>query len=527
MSGDIELAAANADLSPGQARFYHACRPALVAGDYRLQARQSVDKLTGEAPGFEVDTPFTIAGPRFKIDAGEVQMVYPPANNVGHYDEDLPHVVLRRKSIPWERSLDDSSVGDDGPPWLALLTLYPGEMQGVEPTRMSVAELLSPPTGILPPAIDKGQLSDAELKQSLLAFDLDLASFQAIAPSLDDLPYLAHVREVDTADKEPLGMDEDGWFSVVVGNRLARAGAENQVFLVSLEGHREHLPGNTVSGYTSIRLVCLVRWSFTAAPARGDFLCLVRALEQRGGVDLLQLPHTPYGKQPQAAEEAADADADAEEGAGKPAGQVAGEALDIGYVPLLNNTRSGETTTSWYRGPFTPVPTKADGNGPYYYSDHAIRYDPETGLFNLAFAGAWQIGRLLALSDAPFARALFDWRRRWYRKRRQIGAAERHLARLPAGAATHTLTLELAAHPGPESAQDPADTLHQALLGCARQSLGAAVEAAPKLIAHEARDQMAAPASGADAARYRERLAAGEDPLYALMDTYFGAADSD
>ena len=308
-------------------------------------------------------------------------------------------------------------------------------------------------------------------------------------------------------------MDEDGWFSVVVGNRLARAGAENQVFLVSLEGHREHLPGNTVSGYTSIRLVCLVRWSFTAAPARGDFLCLVRALEQRGGVDLLQLPHTPYDKQPQAAEEAAEEGA--EEGAGKPAGQVAGEALDIGYVPLLNNTRSGETTTSWYRGPFTPVPTRADDNGPYYYSDHAIRYDPETGLFNLAYAGAWQIGRLLALSDAPFARALFDWRRRYYRRRQQIGEAERCLARLPAGAPGHPLALA--------SAADTPATLHQALLGWARHGLAEAVASAPKVLAHETRDHAAVPA----AARYRERVAAGEDPLYALMDAYLGHAEGE
>jgi hypothetical protein len=42
-----------------------------------------------------------------------------------------------------------------------------------------------------------------------------------------------------------------------------------------------------------------------------------------------------------------------------------------------------------------------------------MHYDPDYGVFNHAYAAAWQIGRLLALSDANFAKALFDWRREY------------------------------------------------------------------------------------------------------------------
>jgi hypothetical protein len=78
----------------------------------------------------------------------------------------------------------------------------------------------------------------------------------------------------------------------------------------------------------------------------------------------------------------------------------------------------GENATSWYRGPLGPSPTKressqpqSEGNyGPYIYSDHAMHYDPGTGIFNHAYSAAWQIGRLLALSDASFAQGMFNWR---------------------------------------------------------------------------------------------------------------------
>jgi hypothetical protein len=76
--------------------------------------------------------------------------------------------------------------------------------------------------------------------------------------------------------------------------------------------------------------------------------------------------------------------------------------------------RDGEKSTSWYRGPLVAAPTKRDFTyGPYLYSDHAMHYDPEYGLFNHAYSSAWQIGRLLALSDASFASGLFAWRNKY------------------------------------------------------------------------------------------------------------------
>ena len=252
-----------------------------------------------------------------------------------------------------------------------------------------------------------------ELKTQLLALDLDISAFLNAAPMLSELSSLAHVREVSTDQKEIMNMVEDGWFSVIVGNRLPKTDAENSCFLVSLEGQQAHLPGagNINPQYTRIRLVSLAAWKFTAAASRGSFLDYMQNLCRRGGVDLLQPTHFPFPDTMSMAE------------------QQAREALEIGYLPLQNTTRSGEVTTSWYRGPLAPVPTQPDPLGPYFYSDRAIRYDQTNGLFNMAFASAWQIGQLLALSDASFATALFQWRITTYQQQQQLATSQQLAAR--------------------------------------------------------------------------------------------------
>jgi hypothetical protein len=112
-----------------------------------------------------------------------------------------------------------------------------------------------------------------------------------------------------------------------------------------------------------------------------------------------------------------------------PAQQAVKEALDIGFVPLATVLSDGESTVSWYRGPLVPVITKRDQYGPYQFSDHAIRYDPGNGLFDMSYAVAWQIGRLLALSDPTFSQALYDWRIGQFRKTNQAVTRRSFVAR--------------------------------------------------------------------------------------------------
>ena len=133
---------------------------------------------------------------------------------------------------------------------MGLLTVYDAEMdpqQGTPkvspPTTVTPIQVVQPDDpAILPPCIPLDQV-DPQSEEKVLVVDMELAFFQAIAPSLAELPYLAHAREVNTAGKVILGRQDDGCFSLVVGTRVVLNGGRSTFFLVSLEGHQGHLNG--------------------------------------------------------------------------------------------------------------------------------------------------------------------------------------------------------------------------------------------------------------------------------------------
>lgn len=393
-------------IGEGEIKFYDYIQPPLPAGEYTLKATQVVKGVTTEDdPSYTSNQPLHVNGPRFSINPGTIHTLYPPANQLGNYDNSLPHMVFNNFSLPWIREINPpatekerkarfaKSMKDPAEinqiPWMGLLTIYEDDMESgkvSKPAVMTVDSFMKQKNVLLP---QLGKITN--LSESLTTVNIKLDYFQAIAPTITELPFLAHARGVNTGGKVLLGMDDDGCFSVVIGNRLPKAGVKNYVFLVSYEGHQNHLPPNKIEGYTEISLVLLGSWQFTCNESRASFKVLMEDLckKGRGGVSLLQMPKIP--------------ETDSNE--------LAKEALEISYVPLQNNMREGEKSTSWYRGPLVAAPTKRSFTyGPYLYSDHAIHYDPEYGLFNHAYSSAWQIGRLLALSDASFANGLFNWR---------------------------------------------------------------------------------------------------------------------
>jgi hypothetical protein len=417
-------------------QFYQAILPPLQAGEYQLSATLPVQLpgQSGNAPTYSGQEQFAIIGPRFRLEPNTVQQVYPPANMAGVYNEILPHAVLRARTLPWARTIDGvpPAPGAISPPWLALLTLYPGDLVNngnpVNIQQGTVNGFLTPQTGVIVPNIPIAELTQDQLAEPLMYIELPQLVFWGIAPTYADLPFLAHAREVNTDGKEILGLEEDGYFSVVVGNRLPMAGTNtgptvNTMLLVSLEGLESALPVDGQSppsgaANTVVRVCVLASWTFPCSVSAGDFLELMQNLS----VDLLRMPYT--GPAPSITAET-----------------TAQHAVGWGYVPLLNNTRAGEETTSWYRGPATPVGTSLDANGPYQFSDHAIRYDPGpesgatagTGMFDMGYACAWQIGRLVALSNGAFVAALAAWRRDLAGRQNEDHATAGMLKRLPGG----------------------------------------------------------------------------------------------
>ncbi len=384
--------------------------PGLEAGDYLATVQQTIPGVdTGGYLGPRTQA-FTVRGPRFSLPSGDVGEMYPPPDSSGPYGTNLPSVVLHQRTLPWARAL----TADPACPWMALLSFRAAEMvpdpaTGLPLRSGTVAGFLAD-TATLGPVIDRATVPADVLASTVTSIVVPLTVFTAVAPSLAELPYLAHVRRTDTTEQAASDAAQDGWYAVVLGNRFPDpatavdgSGTLTVACLVSLEGLTGHLPGGTGSpapagSAPNLRLAVLASWPFVTDPAgTGSFARLMAGLAGGSAADpAALLPRLPVP--PQA-----------------PATAAAGRLAD-GYAPLAARVASGEDTFAWYRGPCSPVvpqplPPPTGGNGHYASSAEVTIYLPGQGLFDFSYAAAFEAGRLAALADRAFAVALVNARR--------------------------------------------------------------------------------------------------------------------
>ncbi len=408
-------------LFPGDVRFYDQIVPAQQSGHWFLQVSHTTAVDGGET--FTAVQEFVVRGPRFAIEPTEIVGLFPPDGGCGGYANALPYIVLNRATLPWERR---PAAGLDSRPWLALLVLAEDELIGGTTAtgayQTTVKDFLAgDPVGakVIRPTL---ALEDPEEAGTGCAFiRIAPATFKAIVPTDQELPYLVHCRDSSQSDKAGAERDGDGLFSVVLANRFpvpAAAGktARTVVHLVSLEGLIPYLTGalGFADDDQAIDLLSLTSWDFQCQASDGQsFRGLMAGIVQaqtrkidtrtfdaggdRATVDperlrlRLPVPATLTGTDAATAE-------------------IIGR-LNAGFVPLGYQTRTGEQTFAWYRGPFTPERLPPGGLPPFFSADAAIIYQPDFGTFDLSLAAAWEIGRIAALSDAGFGQSLLDFRR--------------------------------------------------------------------------------------------------------------------
>jgi hypothetical protein len=346
----------------------------------------------------------------------------------------LPHIVLNKRSLPWERCVfKTDGAPDRAMPWMALVVLDACEIlpprvgsnkEGQEPnptgvTSLTIAELTAPEDGVLTGQYKLDSIDEGDRKANCQVIDIAPGTFQAVMPRREELRYLVHCRQVTVDRKAIPGPDRPGsqppvgngmaWYAVVVAGRFPsqppieeQTGELKVVHLVSLEGFDSYLnePGTLKPDTDRIRLVSLASWTFTCLPEKGEsFSELMRGLAGEGlESHQFRLPVTAAGS--------------------SETHQYTTGMLAAGYVPRSYHTRQGEVTFGWYRGPFTPqlVPRLPPDRQPFTSAAQAMVYDPEHGLFDLSYAVAWEMGRLLALSDQRFGIRLQERRRKAHRQ---------------------------------------------------------------------------------------------------------------
>lgn len=384
--------------------------PPMTAGKYVAKVTHRVLKDNKSLQDIEKNFKFGVDAARFNLSPNDIYSVYPPANKSGNYSESLPHIVFTRKTLPWERTIDGKVPAfqkeKSNPqvlqpvPWMALLLFTEEEMKELQIIKNTIANIIQPN---LADNIIRPEIFAATTKQDILSlmewekpadgcFTIDLTKeqFEKNIPSLKSLSLLAHAKEVsiDHKDKEgitDINNDGLGVFSVIVSNRLPAKGQNHTAILVSLEGYTNYLKNDTsvktIPSGNKARLAVLASWNFIDSGSSG-FLELVNGVEtksmkiQRGKEAAELLPY-----------------------------------FNSGYAPLEHLTRTGAKTISWYHGPFVPkmFPTTAKTIS-FSSSDAALRYDKTTGFFDISFAAAWQLGRILALQNQEFSKAMLNWR---------------------------------------------------------------------------------------------------------------------
>jgi hypothetical protein len=416
--------------------------PPLQQGSYKIEAST---RVTGGGINETLSNSrfFDVVGPRFALSPADLGGVFPPRNARGPFEGTLPHIAIKRRTLPWERRIDDalqrpanSGFPADYPvPWLALLLFQDGEYTLAEDVPLENA---------VPPTVFQGLGSPAGVRVTTVEADESLV--RGLMPSIEELQLLTHVRWVNKDDRELSVEGSDGWFSVVMGNRLPTTGAKFRACLVSLEKRADLVPVNPppsekpprldirfqpdnvvlqldrdvidtralaaftpssligtttrrglvdYSGFVTdtelgrlvvapkVKLVVLCSWQFTCE-GEGTFRGLMQCLD----VGMI----------------------------GKPDKRNQPRITDTGHLRLKLLDRAGVEETVWYRGPLAPFELTRDPLGPYHSADQARRASPETGAEDISYASAFEVGRLLAAADGRLAQELMQWRRAAFRQ---------------------------------------------------------------------------------------------------------------
>lgn len=246
----------------GKFFLYDAYLPALTAGRYQMRSEVDLFTSSDTTPDTSTDvethvTHLNVTAPRYKLPPDQVLLTFPPANSEGAYESRLPQIVIKRRTLPWDRDAIDIPAGQSSvtvtpqgttpgsgsdqevveeTPWLALVVIAEGE--GTLDHDVPIADCVSAGVTLTGDA-DTATTSRLTVPRSTV---------QAVFPTVEDLIALTHVREVNLEDTEAAMGDDDGFLAVVIANRMPQYDRENcqpkayTACLINLEGQLDKLP---------------------------------------------------------------------------------------------------------------------------------------------------------------------------------------------------------------------------------------------------------------------------------------------
>ncbi|GGT82844.1 hypothetical protein [Actinomadura citrea] len=253
------------ELEPGRIDFYDGVAPGLRDDTYRVRVTTTVEhSATADHAGAQPLEVFTedrwvkVAGAKYRLDPSEILSVYPPPDSAGAYTTTLGHVVLRRRTLPWEKAVAPST----STPWLALLLLDVNEA-----------------------TINRNVAAPDGTRYTTVSMSADVA--RAALPLRAEVPLLCHARQVAPGGPDT-ARDDDGWVAVVMTGRLPVAGRAYNMCLVSLADHGAVLDRGSVPA--TVTLPVLHDWTFKSGSS-GTFQKVAAGVAQNAAAFGLSAGH--------------------------------------------------------------------------------------------------------------------------------------------------------------------------------------------------------------------------------------------
>ncbi len=381
--------------------------PTMKSGNYKVEVNQTL-KISKEdtAKSFNSQQIFRVDGPQFNIQLPDIHSVFPQSNTVISGDDSLPYIVFNKRTLPWERKIkNDNSV-----PWVALVLLKETDVIGGEDTatrikHIPIVDAVTNSNGGQKKIKPKLAVPDAIDISSCDVIEVNKKAFETLVPCIEEIKLLAHFRKLsnleEKADRDMLSAGE---FSMILAKSFPLAsdnGTDYYAHLVSLEGFEKYLDKGKrdLTNIDSFQLISLNSWRFTAkSNNKNTFKQLLKKIQRsEHGVRMLKMP-VPVPELD-----------------GEPAVVAeVNQRFQAGYVPLNHHLLTGESTFAWYRGPFIPLKSAPIAEKAFRSVSSAMRFDPESGVFDQSLSAAWQLGRSQALVDSNFSQALLNLKRNQY-----------------------------------------------------------------------------------------------------------------
>lgn len=359
---------------------YH--QPPLDSGVYEISVEQKFESNDSKRPfseNYSKKLPFAVIGHRYDpLATHNIYTVFPAAKSLGDHSNVIPHITLRRSTLPWERSCDDRDLNL---PWLVLLVFWDEENPEI---KTATLEQLKNNGGYNAKFPDWSDEPGEQLEDEISIIDVPKSLVEKIMPLRADLDYLGHVRQGKDVEGNPTETE----MATVIANRLPMPGGITTVHLVSVENRFEEGREFDYQGAADddlIRFISLKSWSFACTAPEQTFTGLLLNLDRDPNSFRLPPVETPN--------------------------QAAEEYLSMGYVPLNHGLRQGSKTVSWYHGPFSPGKNPGKLEESVLAGDSLVRYDSSNGLFDSSYAAAWELGRLLTLNNQSLAVEIYNWKR--------------------------------------------------------------------------------------------------------------------